>query len=117
MGGIRVVSANLAAALPVGMGYSHYWELKGEFDDAQWEHLSAAFDFFAREEYGPDYGEVCDVRPDSLRAEVYETFILLKRGPYHACCKTAIKVGDAMVVAMLLLASEVNPGNFRWSSD
>jgi len=99
------------------MGYTHYWELHGEFDDAQWEHLSAAFVFFAREVFGQKYGDVCTVRPDRLWAEIHETFVFRQYGPYHRFCKTAFKVGDALVVAMLLLASEVNPDNFCWSSD
>lgn len=112
------------------MGYTHYWNPTRGFSDSEWVQLRDFVPslFQVAGESGVALGNgigrtgsepVVDdevIAFNGIGENGYETFMLKKDGTGFAFCKTARKPYDAVVVAVLVRASEISDG-FMWSSD
>jgi len=110
------------------MGYTHYWG-NTKFTTEQWEALTrdAALIFkkctipiaaeMDKPKHPPHIGLECIVF-NGIGDDGHETFMLHKDPDPNdfIFCKTARKDYDAVVVAILLLATVHNP-DFNWTSD
>lgn len=115
------------------MGYTHYWSTESNFTDEEWTEVCARARSVLQFTDIPVQWE-CDVEePSEVSNEVirfngvgddgYETFMISPRKIGNTImeglgsfCKTARKPYDEVVVAMLVMMSEVKP-DFNWCSD
>lgn len=104
------------------MGYTHYWNPTRGFSDSEWFQLAGFVGslLVAADKAGialaTTYGEKDAVAFNGVGDEGHEIFVLEKDATGFAFCKTARKPYDAVVVAVLVRASEISDG-FMWSSD
>ena len=110
------------------MGYTHYWKSAG-FNAEQWAELSegaraiiwaagSAGIALANEWDGPVNRPLVEgdcIRFNGTGKDGHETFYLAVAPVEFGFCKTAFKPYDAVVVAILMLASECGP--LTWTSD
>jgi hypothetical protein len=108
------------------MGYTHYWDNPG-FTDEQWKaarlhaaKILPASSIPVQFEYDDDQLPLFNdnlIRFNGVEGDGHETFYLEKTpSRSFGFCKTAQKPYDEIVVAMLVMLSEVNL-KFTWSSD
>jgi hypothetical protein len=120
------------------MGYTHYWRMKGDIEEAVWARLTEATIgvLSIAKEMGVTivggHGEP-DTQPEIDGASIvlngipcHETLVLerqptepaWRKGEGHfTFCKTAYKDYDVVVTAILCLAEHLSEGAFRVSSD
>ena len=110
------------------MGYTHYFEAKRSFTDAEWVSLCAATTTIIAASPAKIVGENDDPSSapeigDELIAfngpgdDGHETFWLPKLKSGFQFCKTARKPYDVVVVAILCAAQALAPGALRIASD
>lgn len=105
------------------MGYTHYWEGMAEATPELLGQINAVIEKsgvkiaggFGEGEPEVNEGRVW-INGSVELDEDYETFLLDFYDASWTFCKTAYRPYDAVVVAILILTADANPG-FSWSSD
>ena len=111
------------------MGYTHYYEQKRSFTDAEWSIIVKGWKLISKEAkiYVDDQSEFAGPRIrqyfdiNGIGDEAHENFYLEKEKGFHdiqfTFVKTARKKYDRYVVALLLLIINVAPNAFVVKSD
>ena len=111
------------------MGYTHYYEQKRSFTDAEWSIIVKGWKLISKEAkiYVDDQSEFAGPRIrqyfdiNGIGDEAHENFYLEKEKGFHdiqfTFVKTARKKYDRYVVALLILINNVAPDAFEVSSD
>ena len=111
------------------MGYTHYYEQKRSFTDAEWSIIVKGWKLISKEAkiYVDDQSEFAGPRIrqyfdiNGIGDEAHENFYLEKEKGFHdiqfTFVKTARKKYDRYVVALLLLINNVAPNAFVVKSD
>ena len=111
------------------MGYTHYYEQKRSFTDAEWSIIVKGWKLISKEAkiYVDDQSELAGPRLkqyfdiNGFGDDGHENFVLEKEKGFHdiqfSFVKTARKKYDRYVVALLLLINNVAPNAFAVKSD
>ena len=111
------------------MGYTHYYEQKRSFTDAEWSIIVKGWKLISKEAkiYVDDQSELAGPRLkqyfdiNGFGDDGHENFVLEKEKGFHdiqfSFVKTARKKYDRYVVALLLLINNVAPNAFVVKSD
>ena len=111
------------------MGYTHYYEQKRSFTDAEWSIIVKGWKLISKEAkiYVDDQSEFAGPRIrqyfdiNGIGDEAHENFYLEKEKGFHdiqfTFVKTARKKYDRYVVALLILINNVAPNAFEVRSD
>ena len=111
------------------MGYTHYYEQKRSFTDAEWSIIVKGWKLISKEAkiYVDDQSEFAGPRIrqyfdiNGIGDEAHENFYLEKEKGFHdiqfTFVKTARKKYDRYVVALLILINNVAPNAFQVRSD
>ena len=111
------------------MGYTHYYEQKRSFTDAEWSIIVKGWKLISKEAkiYVDDQSELAGPRLkqyfdiNGFGDDGHENFVLEKEKGFHdiqfSFVKTARKKYDRYVVALLLLINYVAPNAFVVKSD
>ncbi len=106
------------------MGYTHYFTQKKECPPEAWQQICDAFkqlQVAALINHDPlliqRVVSAEEIIFNGIKDEGHETMVLIRKQPGFACCKTARKPYDRVVVALLCLVEHFAPSVWDISSD